>query len=83
MNYYEERCIKTKAIVEYAEEGFKNSVIRKARFIIENIDEEEIDAVPEILEKLLIEYEALQDARADYERAKERLAEEGGKNESY
>lgn len=78
MSYYEERCLKAKAIVNYAVAGFRRSVLDAAEDLPDVVTED-IDKVPAIFEQLLLEYEALQEVRGDYARAKERLEEEQAK----
>ena len=75
MTYYEERVAKAKALVKYAEKGFKSSVIETAGVITKLTTDALIDSVPELLEHLLLEYEALNEVREDLKRATERLEE--------
>jgi hypothetical protein len=75
MTYYEERVEKAKALVNYAEKGFKGSVLNTAGVISKLAADCLIDAVPELLEHLLLEYEALGEVRADLERAMKYLEE--------
>ncbi len=76
MAYYEERVAKAQALVRYAERGFKHSVIETAGAVTQMAAASNIDAVPELLEHLLLEYEILKEVRADLERAMKYLEEE-------
>lgn len=76
MTYYEEKKVKAEAIVRFAEEGFSRSVVAVAKELIDHIM---VDEVPEKLKRLLIEYEAIEDAREELERIKEYLAEREAK----
>lgn len=73
MSYYKERVVKAAAIVRYAEEGFWRQIVAVAKDLLES--NSNIDTVPEKLEQLLLEYEAVKEAREDLERAEKYCAE--------
>ena len=75
MAYYEERVVKAKALVSYAEKGFKSSVLETAGVISKLAADGLIDSVPDLIKHLLLEYEALDEVRCDLGRAEEMLVE--------
>ncbi len=75
MSYAEERLFKATAIAKYAEEGFEASVRKVGQMLLET---EFIEDVPDLLESLLLEYQALKEVKEDLERAKKYLAEREG-----
>ena len=76
MTYYEERVAKAKALVNYAERGFKKSVVEASGTIANLALSNSIDEIPAQLELLLLEYEVVKDVREDLERAMKYLAKE-------
>ena len=78
MSYYEERVEKAKALVNYAEKGFKASVLETAGTMTKLAADGLIDTVPELVKHLLLEYEALEEVRADLERAMKYMEEQKG-----
>lgn len=76
MTYYEERVAKAKALVSYAERGFKKSVVETSGTIATLALSNSIDEIPAQLEHLLLEYEAVKDVREDLERAMKYLEKE-------
>lgn len=75
MSYAEERLFKATVIAKYAEEGFEASVRKVGQMLLET---EFIEDVPDLLESLLLEYQALKEVKEDLERAKKYLAEREG-----
>lgn len=75
MSYYEERVAKAKTLVSYAERGFKSSALETAGVISKLAADGLIDYIPDHLEHLLLEYEALKEVREDLNRAEDRLVE--------
>lgn len=64
MTYREEKRIKVEVAVKYAEEGFRNSLIDAAN----ELATLPIDQAPDLLARLLAEYEVVTETREERDR---------------
>ena len=75
MTYYQQQYVKAKINLQYAVEGYKNTVKRLADLLS---DQHSVKDIPGIIEELNTAGEVVQEAMDDVDRAEEYLKEKEG-----